>query len=344
MLRRKPGASMPVDQIDRELVEGVEAELPWPVLVRSASCSSDEAEQRVVRLLKAGYLEGIPGVTRSPSRTSMRPVSASMAPQAAAHSSIPPGSAPRPGSQPGMSAQSVAPRPTAQPTMTSVVPGSAGEALLRELRTMRGEPSIPAPESIRKPAISSRFPTPTTTTPQAGRYVVDSTLGTLIDELARGQGMQRWASVRLREALEEEVAGNFMQAVAILQVVLAQFEDVRIRKERDRLQERGQQATSGIYRSRAIQAERSQNPKEAADQWRKVLEAQPNDAEAALHAATCLMEAGDLKQAAQFARRAVQLEPNNLQAHKLLYKFFQRTGMEASAAREREIILKLRKA
>jgi Tfp pilus assembly protein PilF len=221
---------------------------------------------------------------------------------------------------------------------------AAGESLLRELRQMRGGTSIPAPESIRKPAISSRFPAPTGAPPQATRYVVDSSLGALIDELAGGQGMQRWASVRLREALEEEVAGNFMQAVAILQVVLAQFEDVRIRKERDRLQERGQQATSGIYRSRAIQAERSQKPKEAADQWRKVLEAMPNDVDAALHAATCLMEVGDLKQAAQFARKAVQLAPDNLQAHKLLYKFFQRTGMEASAAREREIILKLRKA
>jgi len=166
----------------------------------------------------------------------------------------------------------------------------------------------------------------------------------LIDELSRGQGMQRWSAARLREALEEELAGNFLQAVAILQVVLAQMEDPRIRAERMRLQDKSQRAASGIYRSQALDAEKQRKHSEAAEHWRKVVEANPTDADAALHAAKNYIEAGDLKQAAHHARRATQLAPNNINAHKVLLHFFKRSGMEASAQREREILAKLRGA
>jgi tetratricopeptide (TPR) repeat protein len=198
-------------------------------------------------------------------------------------------------------------------------------------------PSASDPYGSSIPPAASRPPS------DPARGSVDSSLMRLIQELAGGPGMQRWTAARLREALHEELAGNFTQAVAIINVVMAQIEDPRIRSERDRIQGKVLQAASGVYRKQAIDAERGLRHHEAADAWRKVLEAQPNDADAALHAAMCSMEAGNLKQAGALARRAVELAPNSINAHRLLYRFFRKTGMEASAKRESEILAKLRK-
>ncbi len=345
MLRRSPGSLRPADPIDAELVEGVEAEFPWHVLVKSASCAPDEAEQRVYRLLRTGFLDGTPGDARPASKTSLAPVQMSKARE------VGPAAAGLSGTPSGMSKPS-------------------GEELLRELRALRGGSSMPPvevtrrpppgvvsqshpPSSASTPPLPSNYSRPPSATswppvgsvaPAAPRCDVDSPLGALIDDLSRGQGIQRWSAARLREALEEELAGNFLQAVAILQVILAQMEDPRIRAERMRLQDKCQRAASGVYRSMAIDAEKARKHSEAAEHWRKVAEVNPSDADAAMHAAKNFIEAGDLKQAAVHARRATQLAPNNINAHRVLLHFFKRSGMEASAQREREILEKLRRA
>ncbi len=384
MLRRKPGASKPDDVIDEELIDSVEAEFPWHVLINSASCSPEEAEQRLQRLLDEGVLEGELGASRNnaktvppramvqprttvaPPRTSPpRPISGSTAPSApsAMGVSFAPGQraptgrfyepvrVPTAQSLPPVQTRTITSQGMQPPSGQSLPPASArtsaapmpsGEALLRELRALRGGTSLPPPESLR-PATTSRPPT-NSAAPRKSGFVVDSPLGGLIEEFSQGQDIHRWSAARLREALEEELAGNYVQAISLLQVVLTQLDDPRIRAERARLQDKSQRLSSGVYRSRALDAERARNPKEAAEQWRKVLEALPSDAEAALHAAKCSLEAGDLKQAAHFARHAVQLAPNNVSAHRLLLVFFERTGMEANAKREREILQKLKKA
>jgi hypothetical protein len=187
------------------------------------------------------------------------------------------------------------------------------------------------------PVASSRPSSP-------GALSVSSALLPLIEEFSHGEGIHRWAAARLREALLEELAGNVTQAIAILQVVMAQIEEPRLRAERDRLQQQLKAANSGVHRSRALDLERSSRPREAVEAWRKVLDANPQDTEAALHAALCALEAGDLKQAGLFAKRAVELAPNNINAHKILHRFFRKSGMERSAKREEEIIQKLKKA
>ena len=200
-----------------------------------------------------------------------------------------------------------------------------------------------APVQVDPYGSSSSLP-PAQRPPSDGQYAgVDSPLLGLIRELGGGPGMQRWTAARLREALNEELSGNYPHAVSILQVVMAQVEDPRIRAERDRLQSKVLQASSGVFRKQAIEAERGLRHNEAAEAWRKVLEATPNDGDAALHAAMCYMEAGNLKQAGALARRAVELAPDSVNAHRILYKFFRKTGMEASAKREHDILTKLRK-
>jgi hypothetical protein len=171
----------------------------------------------------------------------------------------------------------------------------------------------------------------------------DSPLAALIYEFSGGEELERWCAARLRAALHEELSGNVQQAISILQTVMAHVSDPRIRGERDRLQARSLKATSGVYRSQALLAERADKHKEAVESWRKVLAAFPNDAEATLHAAQCSMQMGDLKQASVHARRAVELAPDSVAAHKLLLRFFRKTGMERNAAREREILRRLAK-
>jgi hypothetical protein len=171
----------------------------------------------------------------------------------------------------------------------------------------------------------------------------DSPLAALVDEFSRGHERDRWCADRLRDALREELSGNVQQAISILQSLTVQLNDPRIVGERDRLQARSLKVTSGVYRSRALLAERADKHKEAAESWRKVLEACPDDAEAALHAAKCSMEFGDLRQAGLHARRAVELAPDSVAAHRLLWRFFRKTGMDLNANREREILKKLSK-
>jgi hypothetical protein len=171
----------------------------------------------------------------------------------------------------------------------------------------------------------------------------DTPLSELIEEFARGSEPQRWCAARLHEAQHHEAMGEDQLAIGALQLAMAQNSDPRIRAERDRLQARSLKAASGVYRARAITEERQTKYKEAAASWGKVLEACPDDVEAAIHAASCCMEIGEIKQAGQHARRAVELAPENVAAHRLLLRFFRKAGMELNANREREILRKLAK-
>src|ERR1700712_3632676 len=60
-LRAHPGLSrrdlIGLDAIDIALLEGVEAQLPMEFLLRSAACSSAEAEARVAKLIARGVVE-----------------------------------------------------------------------------------------------------------------------------------------------------------------------------------------------------------------------------------------------------------------------------------------------
>ncbi len=229
----------------------------------------------------------------------------------------------------------------------------------------QGRSSPPELESVGVPLAreSARFDRGTTSAPP-GRYsmrgmehagasssappagantVFASPLAALIDEFSRGEERERACARRLGAALHEELSGNVQQAIAILNELTLHLSDPRIRAERDRLQALTAKATSGVYRAHALKAERAAKHKEAAESWRKVLEACPEDAEAALHAASCSMELGDLKRAGTYARRAAELAPESVAAHRLLWRFFRKTGMEHNANREREILRKLSK-
>jgi hypothetical protein len=408
MLRRRSGATSALDEVDQQLLRGVEAGLRWSALLQSARCDADEAALRVLRLIKQGHLEGTPGDAEASEPPESIHTAATQPPPAARFGHAPTarlsrsGTTPTPAaperatpSTPGVRAEPRASgaTPTSVPPGRTVPPGAlaAREALLRELATRRSgasfppvrpsdpasgqggsltpgyynfRPSQPSGSSSAPPSGSDRPIDPRrepVSSPPPGRYSVsgdrvggsssappgagsvDSPLAALIQELAGGADLQRWCAARLREALEQDISGQVEQALATLQTVLTQLSDPRIRVERDRLQAKSLRAASGVYRARALRAESASRHEEAAESWRKVLEACPDDAEAALHAAMCCMEAGDIRQAGVHARRAVELVPNSVSAHKLLLRFFRKTGMERNADREREILKKLAK-
>lgn len=452
MLRRKPGVTSTLDEVDRKLLEGVDAGLRWNTLVRSTACDSDEAAMRIMRLIQQGHLEGKPGEDAEPARSVHTAVT--MPPSSFSQPAPTGPSQSRPGTAtashtaltanhrapPAFSTPPAAPAPSrpsnsasgapSNTNASSMPPGktlppnalAAREALLRELNLRRsgasyppvrppsdpaGRPSQPGYYSVRPtdeavragssvPPVISERPSardvisstppgrysvqpgmrPSTTPaqgagssippggapsippggtrsappgagsskpPGAARSGVDTPLASLMEELSGGSDLERWCAGRLRDALQYELSGQLPQAVATLQAVMAQNSDPRIRIERDRLQARNLKAASGVYRARALDEERACKHKEAAASWCKVLEACPDDGEAALHAATCCMESGDLSQAGVYARRAAELLPKSVAAHRLLLRFFRKTGMELNASREREILRQLAK-
>ena len=168
--------------------------------------------------------------------------------------------------------------------------------------------------------------------------VARSPLEALASELAGGDSLAQWAAAHVRHADQQERAGDCQGAITTLQMAMAKCSDLRIREQRDRLRAPILRALAEDQRKRALDAEQGNRHKDAAEHWRKVLEVEPQDRQAALHAASCLMQAGDTRQAGQYAKRAAELDPNDVQAHKLLLRCYESLGMTQSAARERETL------
>jgi hypothetical protein len=219
------------------------------------------------------------------------------------------------GSSPGVSRSS----PPARP--------SAREALLKSLEARRIRPAAPG-------AANSQAPGPAQGSP----------LEAIISDLSRRPDAHTsWAMPQLRKAAQHERAGELDQVVAILQAVMVRVSDPRLRELRDKVHKQALQKGASEHKNLAMQAEQSKNLKEAAEHWRKVLEAEPNDARAALRAGACLLKAGEVKQAGQFAKRAVELAPGDVNARKLALRFYEAMGMTLNATREREAVAKLEK-
>ena len=177
--------------------------------------------------------------------------------------------------------------------------------------------------------------------PLAPRAGYESQLEGLASELSGGDPNSRWAAGGLREVHNLEKRGELASALALMQVIVARFNDPRVREQRDRLQGIIKKASSSNHREQAIAAQSNKNYAEAAAHWRSVSEADPKDSKAALEAAVCYMHAKELKLAGQFAKRAVELQPQSVLARRVLLRFYESMGMELNANRERQALEKL---
>jgi curved DNA-binding protein CbpA len=293
---------------------------------------------------RTGVVSTRPAASYSANTTPPAPASSAQAREAVtpaarkvSQPSLPPANKPsQPSLRPPVITESrPAPAPSAPSSSAarSLAPGrpAAREALLKSLEARR---RVPTGASHPPVASSTAY----------GRAVETSQLEQLAEEFAkRGDKDSAWAAGQLRQAARNERAGELAAVIAMLQTVMVRVSDPRLRELRDKLHKQTLQAGAKEFRSKAMAAEQASNHREGAENWRKVLEAEPNDAKAALHAAACLIKAGDVKSAGQFAKRAVELAPNDPNARKVALRFYETMGMTANANREREALAKLTK-
>lgn len=97
-----------------------------------------------------------------------------------------------------------------------------------------------------------------------------------------------------------------------------------------------------VYYGSLVEVERHQGDiREALATARKGLALDPDDAKLILESALCHEEVGEYASAQQLLERLVQLQPNDLTAHRILARIYGRTGDAAGAMAERKKLEKL---
>jgi tetratricopeptide (TPR) repeat protein len=113
-----------------------------------------------------------------------------------------------------------------------------------------------------------------------------------------------------------------------------------VSRTQDRVKELKQQVFSASaveLEKQALHAEKLQQWDKAANSWLRVAEGRPQDSLPWQRAALAQLQAGvELRAAVESAKRAVQLAPNDADAHRTLAKVYSAADMQASAARALE--------
>jgi tetratricopeptide (TPR) repeat protein len=91
------------------------------------------------------------------------------------------------------------------------------------------------------------------------------------------------------------------------------------------------------FEKQAAYEEKQQRWGLAAKSWLRVAEGRPNDSLPLQRAALAQLQAGvELRQVMELAKRAVELAPNDAQAHRTLARIYHAANMLANARRELE--------
>ena len=133
-------------------------------------------------------------------------------------------------------------------------------------------------------------------------------------------------------------AGQSAEAIRHLKLLHAlTFDDVRVQKRASELKQQVLRVAAVDFEKQAANEERHQHWERAAKSWLQVAEGRPTDALPLQRAALAQLQAGvELRTVMETARRAVQVAPNDAQAHRTLAKVYAAADMQASAARELE--------
>ena len=140
-----------------------------------------------------------------------------------------------------------------------------------------------------------------------------------------------------KQAEEDLAAGNLIAATNALRIAVSLApNDVPLADELEKVERRASAALADQYLEQARYDERRGHLAEAAHTYEKVLRGRPS-AHVYERAAHCLVESGgDLKKAADHAKKAVELAPNETAYRITLARAFAKAGMEASATSELE--------
>lgn len=146
-----------------------------------------------------------------------------------------------------------------------------------------------------------------------------------------------------RQAISLEAAGDLSGALSCLTAALhfdAARTDIRVEHDRlDRLVAAGEAPT---LRMRARNEERNAKHEAAMASWRRVCLGVPDDFEANVAVARCVLDGGlDLRIGRDHAQKSVDLRPTELEPRILLARIFHGAGMRLNALRELETAAKL---
>jgi len=146
-----------------------------------------------------------------------------------------------------------------------------------------------------------------------------------------------------RRGTEAEAAGDYKEAVSFFRVA-AQLAPDRADLRAKLLEADKKLAVTELplQRQKAESDEKAKRYDVAAVSWARVCLGAPDDANAHAAAARCLLAAKlDLRQARDFAQRAVELASTRVEYRIVLVRVFQEAGMRLNARREADAAAKL---
>jgi Flp pilus assembly protein TadD len=116
------------------------------------------------------------------------------------------------------------------------------------------------------------------------------------------------------------------------------FDDPRVKARLDDLKLKVVRAAAVDFEKQAAYEEKHQRWALAAGSWLRVAKGRPNDSYPLHRAAFAQLQAGvELRLVMETAKRAVEISPNDAQAHRTLAKVYMAADMQASARRELEL-------
>jgi curved DNA-binding protein CbpA len=294
-------------------------------LVRAAAAEARRAEEDVRQ--SAGRAT-LPEINADPVRSVPSPIPPVNLPPDGRVSglySIKPGTAPPP----------AAPRPSAAPSVSDQARRDALAARLLGARALSSRPA----GLTHPPSPAARI----STSPSDGSRSSESDpLKRRYEERIR-LARQSQATKYLALAREAETRKDVMGAANAYRVVLSFLEegDPTVAEAKIGIS-KAEEALSETYLRQATYEDRSEHWADAARSWQRVIRGRPKDARAHERAAHALAKShGDLHQAAQYAQRAVALEPGNAEYKTTLGFVFIEAGLMLNARRELEAALQL---
>ena len=146
-------------------------------------------------------------------------------------------------------------------------------------------------------------------------------------------------------AAEEAFAKNDLVAAASALSIASKFapEDAALAVRYQETKNRADLILCESYEKQAVYEERAQHWPEAARNWQKVAKIKPDYFKAHERAAHSMvrMPEPDLHQAAEHAKQAINLSPNDIAGHVALLEAYVKAGLTASAKRAFEAAEKL---
>ena len=140
------------------------------------------------------------------------------------------------------------------------------------------------------------------------------------------------------QSKESEARGDWLGAANAMRLALAlDQDDLEMQRECERLSFKVAESLADNYQKQAKYEERAGKWRAAGLSWGRVSDGRPNDAAAALSAANALLKAGaELRHAERHARRAVEIQGENIDNLCLLVRIYLAAGLKLNARRELE--------